>query len=138
MCISSSGKIGSLIHEGLNSAGSVTHSIASFISYFCFALSIWDKKNKNQMQWRFLQSYFSCQTAKFLWSGRNSGNRKQMKSWNCCSVFILLLANLMRSCSDYVNIQTRFQLSRSGPVGSRAAFCGNEYIFGSTYLSKAP
>lgn len=105
--------------------------------FFCFAFSIWDKKNKNQIQWMFLESCISCQIAEFLWSDRCSGNRKQMKSWNCCSVCIVFLAVLMQSCNDYVKIQTRFKLSRSGPVGSRAVFCGNAYIFGSTYLSKA-
>lgn len=43
-----------------------------------------------------------------------------MKSWNCHSVPIVLLATLTLSCNDYSNIQTRLEPRRSGAVGSRA------------------
>lgn len=43
-----------------------------------------------------------------------------MKSWNCHSVSIVLLATLTLSCNDYSNIQTRFEPRRSGAIGSRA------------------
>lgn len=70
--------------------------------------------------WLFFCQIVIKRAAKLIWSGRNSGNRKEMKSWNCHSVRIVLLATLTLSCSDYSNIQTGSEPSRLGAVGSRA------------------